>query len=90
MIDEKKMIDAFDLLETVFNLSDVYHRKDIEKDVFATFIGCNESLKVRFVDWSDPDNEVTEYKISLTGTRANPELAEIYEFIKKELDLYDN
>lgn len=54
MIDEKKMIDAFDLLETLSNLSDVYHQKDIEKDVFANFIGCNKILKVRFVDWSKP------------------------------------
>lgn len=89
MIDTNKRFDAFGLLETAMNLSDLYKEKDIDKDVNVIFCGTTERLVIRFIDWRSLDSETTEYTLKLDRDYPNGALEKAYGFMTKEFVTYE-
>lgn len=88
MINENKKTDVFDLLETAMSLSDLYHDKDIDKDVNIYFRGADETLVIRLIDWRELDGAVTEYRLKLDKDYQNGDLNKAYDFFVKEFETY--
>lgn len=88
-INEGRKLDAFDMLEATMNLSNLYHRKDIEKDVTFYFDGMSNRFRLLLLDWETPDSPVLKFTISLSGTSDHDTLMNAWETIQKELEKYE-
>lgn len=87
MIVEGKRLTAFDVMEAVIKLSDVYHENGAKEFVSFKFSGITEILEVNFGRWVGFECDITKmYRVHLDEIIYENSFSDVFEEIEKELD----
>lgn len=87
MIVEGKRLTAFDVMEAVMKLSDVYHENGAKEFVSFKFSGITEILEVNFGRWVGFECDITKmYRVHLDEIIYENSFSDVFEEIEKELD----
>lgn len=87
MIVEGKRLTAFDVMEAVMKLSDVYHENGAKEFVSFSFHAITEVLVVNFGRFVGYECDITKtYRVYLDDLTIGDSFSDVFEEIERELD----
>lgn len=87
MIVEGKRLTAFDVMEAVMKLSDVYHENGAKEFVSFSFHGITEAFEVDFGRYVGFECDITKtYRVYLDEMICENSFSDFFEEIERELD----
>lgn len=87
MIDEGKKITAFDAMEAVMRLSDLYHLARDKKNVDFRFSSSLNAVFFTFGHWEMFDYIIDkQFEIQIDNFNFGDSFSDLFLFIEKEMD----
>ncbi len=87
MIVEGKKLTAFDAMEAVIRLSDIYKANNAKEFVTFRFSGITEAIEVEFGKFEGFECEITKnYKVYLNELTFGDSFSDVFTKIEKEMD----
>ena len=87
MIVEGKKLTAFDAMEAVMNLSDMYEANNSKKTVSFRFSGTLNTMEFYFSEWGLFDLTTnSHFYVHLDNMTSGDNFLDVFEVIQKEMD----